>query len=100
MASISYPFLRNAPEDLRWLTYFKGLVAADTHPRDQMVTAIDAIRRARVNPTAKDQTNRSRAKRRGPAKTDAISDADALAAIEEALSIAYSHGWKSAGDAR
>jgi hypothetical protein len=29
-----YPILRNATDELRWLTYFKGLIDANTHPRD------------------------------------------------------------------
>jgi hypothetical protein len=87
----AYPILRSAPEELRWLTYFKGLVAADTHPRDQMVTAIEAVR-GRVNPTAKRSTKSIlELEDVGPGKTDSISDADALAAIEEALRLAYSH---------
>ena len=89
----AYPILRNAPEKLRWLTYFKGLVAADTHPRDQMLTAIDAVRRGRVNPTAKRSTKSIlELEDLGPGKADPISDADALAAIEGALSKAHSHG--------
>jgi hypothetical protein len=88
----AYPILRNAPEELRWLTYFKGLVAARTHPRDQMLTAIDAVRRGRVNPTAKRSTKSILdLEDVGPGKTDPISDADALAAIEGALSKAHSH---------
>jgi hypothetical protein len=87
----AYPILRNAPEELRWLTYFKGLVAADT--RDQMLTAIDAVRRRRVNPTAKQSTKSIlELEDVGPSEIDPISYADALAAIEEALSKAYSHG--------
>jgi hypothetical protein len=89
----AYPILRNAPEELRWLTYFKGLVAADTHPRDQMVTAIEAVRRGRVNPTAKQSTKSIlELEDFRPGKTDPISDADALAAIEEALRLAHSYG--------
>ena len=37
----AYPILRNAPEEIRWLTYLKGLISADTHPRDQMLTAME-----------------------------------------------------------
>jgi hypothetical protein len=71
----AYPILRSAPEELRWLTYFKGLVAADTHPRDQMVTAIEAVR-GRVNPTAKRSTKSIlELEDVGPGKTDSISDA-------------------------
>src|ERR1700736_6012076 len=28
----AYPILQNATEELRWLTYFKGLIAADNAP--------------------------------------------------------------------
>jgi hypothetical protein len=33
--------------------YFKGLIAADTHPRDQMLNAIDGVRRRWASQTAK-----------------------------------------------
>jgi hypothetical protein len=46
----AYTILRNATAQLRWLTYFKGLIAANTQSRDQMLTAIDAVRRRRTDP--------------------------------------------------
>jgi hypothetical protein len=79
----AYPILQNATEELRWLTYFKGLIAADTHPRDQMLSAIDsASRRAdsTVKPLSKSPEE--------PSEIDPTSDADALAAIDRALSMA------------
>jgi hypothetical protein len=83
----AYPVLRNATDELRWLTYFNGLIAAKTHPHDQMLTAIDGVRRARTAPIAKpgiglaaEQPNSSRY------EGDPASSADALAAIDRALS--------------
>ncbi len=36
-----------------WLIYFKGLIVASTHPRDQMVRAINAVRdRVAAGPAA------------------------------------------------
>jgi hypothetical protein len=79
----AYPILQNATEELRWLTYFKGLIAAETHPRDRMLSAIDsASRRAgsAVKPLSKSPEE--------PSEIDPTSDADALAAIDRALSMA------------
>jgi hypothetical protein len=36
----SYPMLRNAGQERLWLIYFKGLLAANTHPHEQMVPAL------------------------------------------------------------
>ena len=83
----AYPILRNATEKLRWLIYFKGLIAADTHPRDQMLTAIDAVRRGWADRTAELSTKSVlELEGVGPYEIDPISHADALAAIERALS--------------
>jgi hypothetical protein len=89
----AYPVLRDATEELRWLTYFKGLIAADTHPRDQMLTAINAVRRRWADRTAKLSTKSVlELENVGPYEIDPISRADALAAIERALSKADSNG--------
>jgi hypothetical protein len=84
----AYPILQNATEELRWLTYFKGLIAADTHPRDQMLSAIDAVGRRRPDSTAKPSPKlTAELEEAGPgAISDPTSDADALAAIDRALS--------------
>jgi hypothetical protein len=79
----AYPVLRNATEELRWLTYFNGLMAAKTHPHDQMLTAIDNVRRARTAPIAKPGTGRAAEQRY---EDDPASSTDALAAIDRALS--------------
>ncbi len=34
------PMLRSAKQEHLWMIYFKGLLAADTHPREQMIKAI------------------------------------------------------------
>jgi hypothetical protein len=90
----AYPILNNATEELRWLTYFKGLIAADTHPRDQMLSAIDAVRRRRADPTAKKLSAKSTMKLEdaGPNEIDPTSLADALAAIDRALSKVSDNG--------
>ena len=77
----AYPILQNATEELRWLTYFKGLIAADTHPHDRMLSAIDTARR-RTDSTVKPSSKSVE----GPSEIDPTSDADALAAIDRALS--------------
>src|ERR1035437_4949957 len=91
---VEFPILNNATEELRWLTYFKGLIAADTHPRDQMLSAIDAVRRRRADPTAKKLSAKSTMKLEdaGPNEIDPTSLADALAAIDRALSKASDNG--------
>ena len=92
----AYPILRNAPEEIRWLTYLKGLISADTHPRDQMLTAIDSVRRRRADPTAKLSTKSVLSileqENVGPHETDPTRQADALAAVERALSKASDDG--------
>ena len=84
----AYPILQNATEELRWLTYFKGLIAADTHPPDQMLSAIHAVRRRQPDSTAKPSSKSVE----GPSEIDPTSDADALAAIDRALSKASYSG--------
>jgi len=39
----SYPILRNVGQDRLWLIYFKGLLTANTHPQEEMVSAIRNI---------------------------------------------------------
>jgi hypothetical protein len=82
----AYPILRNATEELRWLTYFKGLIDANTHPRDQMLEAIESVRRRR-SPIAK-MSARSATELPAdePHEFVAHSLMDALAAIDRALS--------------
>jgi hypothetical protein len=81
----AYPILRNATEELRWLTHFKDLIAADTHPRDQMLGAFDTVRRRRADSTAK-PSPKSVVELEEPSEIDPTSVADALAAIDRALS--------------
>jgi hypothetical protein len=76
----AYPILQNAIEELRWLTYSQGLIAAETHPRDQMLSAIDTTRR-RADSTSSIKSAQK------PSEVDTTLDADAtLAAIDRALS--------------
>jgi hypothetical protein len=83
----AYPILQNATEELRWLTYFKGLIAADTHPRDQMLSAMDTASR-RADSTAKPSSKSAEE----PSESDPTSDEDALAAIDRALNKASYSG--------
>jgi hypothetical protein len=39
----SYPELRNSGRERLWLIYFKGLLTANTHPREEMVPALRNI---------------------------------------------------------
>jgi len=82
----AYPILEDATEELRWLTYFKGLIAANTHPHDQMLAAIDAVRRRWTHPIARLPTDPgAELANTAPYEVDSTSLADALAAIDRAL---------------
>lgn len=37
------PILRDAKQEHLWMIYFKSLLAADTHPREQMIKAIKTV---------------------------------------------------------
>lgn len=39
----NYPELRNSGQERLWLIYFKGLLTANTHPREEMVPALRNI---------------------------------------------------------
>src|SRR6266704_178769 len=39
----SHPVLRNAGQERLWLIYFKGLLTANTHPHEQMASALRNI---------------------------------------------------------
>jgi hypothetical protein len=81
-----HPILSDATaEELRWLTYFKALIVAETHPRDQMLTAIAAVRKQRADQAAKLSAKPAREpEHTGSSDPDSISHA--LAAIDRALS--------------
>lgn len=75
------PMLRNAKQEHLWLIYLKGLLAAGTHPREQMITAIKAIgERSWIHASSK--TTAGTAVK--PANGN-LSDQDALEHISEAL---------------
>jgi hypothetical protein len=77
-----YPILQNEKQEILWLIYFKGLLAADSHPRDQMLSAIDTVRKRRANRSAK-LSAQSGARQD---EVDPTLHAEALAAIDRALS--------------
>lgn len=82
------PMLRNAKQEHLWLIYLKGLLAADTHPREQMIKAIKAVgERSWIHAsgkTATDTTAKPTDDNVKPARRD-LSDLDALEHIREAL---------------
>jgi hypothetical protein len=39
----NYPILRNARRERFWFIYFKGLLIANTHPREEMVLALRKV---------------------------------------------------------
>jgi hypothetical protein len=42
-----FPMLQHAEQEHLWLIYFKGLLAAGTHPQEEMVQAINTVRQLR-----------------------------------------------------
>lgn len=82
------PMLRNAKQEHLWLIYLKGLLAADTHPREQMIKAIKAVgERSWIHAsgkTAADTTAKPTDDNVKPARRN-LSDLDALEHIREAL---------------
>jgi hypothetical protein len=81
-ASRLFPIFESVTAELRWLILFKGLIAAESHPRDMMLNAIDAIRK-RQN-TVMELPPQKAIKRDGHYGVDPRSEA--LAAIASALS--------------
>jgi hypothetical protein len=81
-----YPILQNAKQEILWLIYFKGLLAADSHPRDQMLSAIDTVRKRRADPSAKLSAQSAPKQGARQYEIDPTLHAEALAAIGRALS--------------
>ena len=40
---VTYPMLRNGGRERLWFIYFKGLLIANAHPREEMVQAFHGI---------------------------------------------------------
>lgn len=85
-----FPALKDAKEEHLWLIYFKGLLTAGTHPREEMTKAIQTVgaqKWIRVSP-AVTSTPISERSPHGP-HTQSLgsdpSDADALEQISRAL---------------
>lgn len=83
------PTLCNAKQEHLWLVYLQGLLAADTHPREQMIKAIKAIGERSWVPASSDKATADTAVRPAddnvkPAR-DNLSDLDALEHIREVL---------------
>jgi hypothetical protein len=85
----AYPILRDLTDELLWLVYFKGLITAETHPRDEMLAAIESVRRGWAK-TASQRTAKPVLGSEGvrPVEINSTLHADALAAIERALNAA------------
>jgi hypothetical protein len=87
-----FPALKNAKQEHLWLIYFKGLLTAGTHPREEMTRAIQAVgaeELIRVSPTIPNAPAGESASA-GPSTlaphSDASDvDADALEQISRAL---------------
>ena len=86
-----FPMLKSAKQEHLWLIYFKGLLTAGTHPRDEMTKAIQTVGAQdwiRVSPAPPTNTAAIEA-----ANTSTVvqlprsepSDADALEQISRAL---------------
>jgi hypothetical protein len=80
--------LREIKQPYLWLLYFKGLIAARTHPQHQMIYAIKLIkdRPAEAEPTAAP----TQADLRGSALIDGavpVADGETLAQIAQALTL-------------
>jgi hypothetical protein len=88
----AHPILRHATEEVQWLIYFKGLVAADTHPRDQMLSAIDAVRKRRAYPSTKSPVESAEKRDARQYEIDPTTHAEALAAIARVLGKASDNG--------
>jgi hypothetical protein len=82
------PMLRNAKQEHLWLIYLKGLLAADTHPREQMIRAIKAVgERSWIHASGKTAANAPANPTDDNVKSahGDLSDLDALEHIREAL---------------
>jgi hypothetical protein len=82
----AYPVLRNATDELRWLVYFKGLIAAETHSRGEMLAAIESVRRGWAKTS--ERISKPVLESVQPSEINPTLHADALAAIDRALSAA------------
>ncbi len=85
-----FPALKSAKQEHLWLIYFKGLLTAGTHPREEMTKAIQAVgaqELIRVSPTspnapAVEPTHSDPTSQSSPRD---LSDADTLKQISHAL---------------
>lgn len=76
-----YPMLANAEQKHLWMIYFKGLLASNTHPREQMIQAIKTVgERGCVQVSGEMTTHRAVKPAHGN-----LSDLDALEHISQAL---------------
>lgn len=85
-----FPALKDAKEEHLWLIYFKGLLTAGTHPREEMTKAIQTVgaqKWIRVSPAVASTPTSEPAPHSAhaqPPSSDS-SDADALEQISRAL---------------
>jgi hypothetical protein len=79
----NFPILRNAGQERLWLIYFKGLLTANTHPHDEMVSVLRNI-------ASRSGFGRMPARPREPGRSattpsERASDAEALQQIARSL---------------
>lgn len=76
-----WPLLRHAKREYLWMIYFKGLLAAATHPHEQMIKAIKLVEeRSRVQISGEPMTDRDA--KRSPGQ---LSELELLEHITKAL---------------
>jgi len=85
-----FPALKNAKQEHLWLVYFKGLLTAGTHPREEMTKAIQTVGAQewiRVSPAVPNApaTEPTHNGPPGQLPRGDLSDADALEQISRAL---------------
>lgn len=87
-----FPMLQHAEQEHLWLIYFKGLLAAGTHPQEQMVQAINTVRQLRRTATLVGADRKPNAeidsavgKATGPLRPGDASDSEVLEQIAQAL---------------
>jgi hypothetical protein len=87
-----FPMLQHAEQEHLWLIYFKGLLAAGTHPQEQMVEAINTVRQLRRTATPvgsgrepNGELDSAADRATGPLRSGDASDSEVLEQIARAL---------------
>jgi hypothetical protein len=87
-----FPMLQHAEQEHLWLIYFKGLLSAATHPQEQMVEAINTVRKLHriatpvgSNREANGELDSAVDRAAGPLRPDDAPDSEVLEQIAQAL---------------